>query len=164
LLLRRLLRLRAGALRLGRDHNSGCVEAQSHSLGCYCSRVKNCMAASSPCYCEPVVIRRTLIFRLVFFFLLQLSALLEEPSFQNLSETQSGVNCYAGPYCQAAMAVNTHRPALNSLVGWLRAPKQNRVFEAHYGPRQLFIRIRPPTRMSDVFGKLASGTMIGLKM
>jgi hypothetical protein len=45
------------------------------------------------------------------------------------------------------------RPALNSLVDWLRAPKENLVFEAHYWPRQLFIRARPTTRMSSGFGK-----------
>jgi hypothetical protein len=35
----------------------------------------------------------------------------------------------------------------------LRAPKENLVFEAHYWPRQLFIRARPTTRMSSGFGK-----------
>ena len=37
---------------------------------------------------------------------------------------------------------NTPRPALSSLVGWLRAPKENRAFEAHYWSRQLFISVR----------------------
>jgi|AntAceMinimDraft_5_1070358.scaffolds.fasta_scaffold134139_1 hypothetical protein len=64
---RRRLRLRTGALRLGGDYNSGYVEAQSRSLCCHCSRVKSRMATSSPCFYEPVVLRRTQYSSLFFF-------------------------------------------------------------------------------------------------
>jgi hypothetical protein len=83
------------------------VKAQSYKLGCYYSRVKSRMTAFSPCFYEPVVIRRNFIFRLVFLLLqlspsleallLQFFPSLEAFSFQNLFKTQKwrGWQCWS---------------------------------------------------------------------
>jgi hypothetical protein len=86
------------------------------------------MAASSPCFYGPVVICRTLIFRLFFLLLklspsleaslIQLSPSLEEPPFQNLPKIQSGVGY--GPYFRAALAAK-HASACVELSGCLVA-------------------------------------------
>jgi hypothetical protein len=55
------LRLRAGVLGRGFDHNSGFVEARSQRLGCYWSRVKSHMETSSSFFYEPDLRRRTFI-------------------------------------------------------------------------------------------------------
>jgi hypothetical protein len=77
------------------------------------------MAASPPCFYEPVVIRRTLIFRPVLL-LLKLSPSLEalllqlfpspkKSSFQNLflSKLKSGVGCNASLYFRAALVAKS---------------------------------------------------------
>jgi hypothetical protein len=83
--------------------------------------------------------------------LLQLYYSLEAPSFQNLSKTQKWCRLKCWSLISSSIGGKA-RSACAELPCWMvDAPKENRVVEAHYGPRQLFIRVRPPTRMSDAF-------------
>jgi hypothetical protein len=63
--------------------------------------------------------------------LLQFSPSLDASSFQSLSKIKSGVGCIAGTYFRAAMAAK-NASTCAELSGWIvRAPKENRVGEAH---------------------------------